>query len=99
MAWWPVTRGAGQEGSSLNFFLHTSNLSSLKRSRWGMSTMSELCREAGLKFHALSQGVTWLTLGHNAHNIDMGKRRRSGTVQVTKATDRVRACQADATLL
>ena len=40
-------RGAGQEGSSLTFIMHTSNLSSLKKSRWGMSTMRELCREAG----------------------------------------------------
>ena len=31
-----------------------------------MSIMSELCREAAFKFHALSQGVTWLTLGHRS---------------------------------
>ena len=57
LKWWQAgrngmvasgNRGAGQEGSSLTFFLHTSNLSSRKKSRWGMSTMSELCREAGL---------------------------------------------------
>ena len=49
-------RGAGQEGSSLTFFLHTSNPSSLKKSRWGRSTMSELCRGAGLQVSRLVAG-------------------------------------------
>ena len=49
-------RCAGQEGSSLTFIMHTSNLSSLKKSRWGMSTMSEPCREAGLYISRLVAG-------------------------------------------
>ncbi len=58
-------RGAGQEGSPLSHQQHgglassdrswgnTSNLSSLKKSRWGMSTMIKLCREVGLQVSRL----------------------------------------------
>ena len=50
MAWRPVKNGVPVRGvHSLTFQMNnTSNLSSLKKSRWGMSTLTELCREAGL---------------------------------------------------
>ena len=40
--------GASQEGKPLTYFKNTSNLSSVEKSRWGMSTMTEFCGEAGL---------------------------------------------------
>ena len=57
MAWWPAKNGRPvRRAAHLNFLGILQILSSLKKSRWGMSTMTELCRGAGLQVSRLVAG-------------------------------------------